>query len=72
MPISGQLIFAENSTYADFEVSLVDDNIPELEVVYQVSIYIYIYTLTYQKYSYSPKFLLTFYHINLIIKESTH
>ena len=40
MPISGQLIFPENSTYADFEVSLVDDNIPELEVVYQVSIYI--------------------------------
>ena len=39
MPISGQLIFPENSTYADFEVSLVDDNIPELEVVYQVSIY---------------------------------
>ena len=37
MPISGQLIFPENSTYADFEVSLVDDNIPELEVVYQVS-----------------------------------
>ena len=41
MPISGQLIFPENSTYADFEVSLVDDNIPELEVVYQVCIYMY-------------------------------
>ena len=39
MPISGQLIFPENSTYADFEVSLVDDDIPELEVVYQVCIY---------------------------------
>ena len=39
MPISGQLVFPENPTYADFEVPLVDDNIPELEVVYQVSIY---------------------------------
>ena len=45
MPISGQLIFPENSTYADFEVSLVDDNIPELEVVYQVSIYIIMYVI---------------------------
>ena len=45
MPISGQLIFPENSTYADFEVSLVDDNIPELEVVYQVSIHIIMYVI---------------------------
>ncbi|KAI6651563.1 G protein coupled receptor 98-like protein isoform X1 [Oopsacas minuta] len=35
-PLSGQLIYPENSTYADFEISLVDDTIPELEVLYQV------------------------------------
>ena len=50
MPIFGQLIFPENSTYADFEVSLVDDNIPELEVVYQVGIYTLMYV-----YSHLPK-----------------
>ena len=36
-PLSGQLVFPENSTSADFEVSLVNDSIPELEVFYQVS-----------------------------------
>ena len=35
-PLSGQLIYPENSTTADFEVSLVDDSTPELEVLYQV------------------------------------
>ena len=30
------------------------------------------HTLTYQKYSYRPKFPLTFSHIYLLIKESTH
>ena len=31
-----------------------------------------VYTLTYQKYSYRPKFPFTFSHIYLLIKESTH
>ena len=35
-PTSGQLVYPENSTTADFQVSLVDDTIPELEVLYQV------------------------------------
>ena len=40
--------------------------------IYHISIYsISIYTLTYQKYSYGPKFPFTFSHINLLIKEST-
>ena len=29
-------------------------------------------TLTYQKYSYRPKFPFTFSYIDLLIKESTH
>ena len=37
-PLSGQLIYPENVTTADFRVSLVEDSIAELEVSYQVGL----------------------------------